>query len=313
MVLGGSGGVGSAVARLLAQEAVAVRAVNRTGKIPFLPRRVQVAAAEAVVPETLRPVCAGATVIYHCIHPTRDYDLLVPITRHVIDAAAEVGALLVVPGNVQVYGKVDGAMTEDLPFRSTGRNGKVYIRVAELLREAHTGGRLRVVVGRTAHCYGPYVRRIWPGTDFDAALAGKANSVVGNVDAPHTYLFVEDFARSLIRLASSDDAIGKSWHVAAPAPITMRDFLKLMYEELRLEPMFRRRNSLSLFLGSLVNQEEDRLREMRYQFERPFVVDASRFAALFELHTTPHSEGIRRTIDWYLRLEEQARAAAPKR
>lgn len=311
VVLGGSGGVGSAVARLLAEESVAVRAVNRSGNIPYLPRRIQVMAAEAVVKETLRPVCAGASVIYHCIHPHRDFDLLVAITRHVVEIAGETGALLVMPGNMWPYGPVDRPISEDMPYRPTGVNGRVYIRASEIVSQAAAAGRIQAVIGRAAHCYGPFVRRQWPGTDFAAALLGKPNQVVGDPDAPHSFSYVDDFARGLIRLGSEPDAAGKTWHIPGPAPISLREFLTLMYADLRLEPKMKRVNTAVLLLKSLVNQEWDRLREMRYQFEKPFVVDARRFEAAFGVpHATPHTEGIRRTLDWYRRLEEQARTAA---
>tara|TARA_B100000029_G_C16789924_1_gene672605 strand:- start:142 stop:294 length:153 start_codon:yes stop_codon:yes gene_type:complete len=41
------------------------------------------------------------------------------------------------------------------------------------------------------------------------------------------------------------------------------------------------------------------MREMRYQWERPFQVDASRFADRFWSDATPFEEGIRATAAWY--------------
>jgi nucleoside-diphosphate-sugar epimerase len=310
VVLGGSGGVGSAIARLLAQESVLVRAINRSGKIPFLPRRIQVAAAEAVVKETLRPVCDNAAVIYHCIHPSRDYGLLIPITRHIVDIAAETGALLVVAGNMWPYGLASEALTEDLPIKPRETNGRIYAQMNGIVITALAENRIRATMGRVAHCYGPYVRRDWPGTDFAAALDNKPNSIVGDPDAPHTYTYIDDFARGLITLGAADEAIGKIWHIPSPGPISMREFLSIMYEEMHQEFRLRRRNIALLLLRSLVNQEADRLREMRYQFEKPFIVDAGRYEAAFGAHPIPHSEGIRRTLDWAIRLEDQARKAA---
>lgn len=310
VILGGSGGVGSAVARLLAQERVAVRAVNRSGKIPFLPRRIQVMGAEAIVKETLRPVCDGAAVIYHCIHPTRDYELLVPITRHIVDIAAEIGALLVMAGNMWPYGPVNGPITEDLPYRRTGTTGRVYIEVSEIVSRAVAEGRIRAIMGRAAHCYGPFVRRDWPGTDFNAAMLAKPNSVVGDLDAPHSFIFVEDFARGLISLATDAESVGKVWHIAGPKPVSIREFLNLMYAELRMETGIQKRSDIALFLRSLVNQEAHRLREMRYQFDHPFVVDGGRFEAKFDWRPTPHAEGIRRTFDYLYRLEAELKKTA---
>lgn len=48
VVLGGSGSVGNAVVRLLMERPAVLRAVNRSGSIPFLRSRVPVVAAEAI-------------------------------------------------------------------------------------------------------------------------------------------------------------------------------------------------------------------------------------------------------------------------
>ena len=43
--------------------------------------------------------------------------------------------------------------------------------------------------------------------------------------------------------------------------------------------------------------------EMVYQFERPFVVDGSKYGRAFGgYEATPYRKGIRQTIDWYDRV-----------
>lgn len=309
-MLGGSGSVGSAVVRLLMERPVALRAVNRSGRIPFLPSRVPVVAAAAIAPDSLRRAVAGAAVIYHCIHPSRDYGLLVPITRHVIDAAAEAGALLVVAGNMAPYGPADGPLGEDAPLRPVGAIGRVHQAAAALVAEAHATGRVRAVIGRAAHCYGLYSRHVWPGVDFEAALRGRPTLVIGDVDAPHSYIYVDDFARGLVALAGREEAWGKVWHIPGAPALPVREFIALVYAEAGSESHLRRRGRVGLTVRSAVSQEADWLRQMMHQFDRPFVVDGSRFTSAFGAQPTPHREGIRRTMEWHRRRQSEARAAA---
>jgi nucleoside-diphosphate-sugar epimerase len=309
IVLGGSGSVGSAVVRLLMERPVALRAVNRSGRIPFLPSRVPVVAAEAVAPDSLRRACAGATVIYHCIHPSRDDGLLIPITRYVIDAAAETGALLVAAGNMDPYGAVDGPLAEDAPLRPVGAIGRIHQEASALVAEAHALGRVRAVIGRAGHCYGPFSRRVWPGVDFEAALSGRPTVVIGDMDAPHSYTYVDDFARGLITLAEQEAAWGKVWHIPGAPALSPRAFIDLLYAEAGNAPRLRARGRVGLSVRSVVSQEADRLRQMLHQFDRPFVVDAGRFEAAFGAQPTPHHEGIRRTMAWRRRRQNEARAA----
>jgi hypothetical protein len=44
------------------------------------------------------------------------------------------------------------------------------------------------------------------------------------------------------------------------------------------------------------------LNETLYQFERPFVSDASKFQRAFgPLQPTPHAEAVNRTVEWFRR------------
>ena len=312
VVLGGSGGVGSAVARLLAEEPVALRAVNRSGRIPQLPRRVPVAAADAVWLDTLRRACDGARVLYHCLHPSRDIGLFLPITRHLIEVAAETGALLVMASCADVYGPADGPLTENAPVRPSGSVAREHARAADAVAAAHATGRIRAVIGRAGHVYGPYVRTIWPGTDFAAALLSRPITVIGDLDAPHTFTFVDDFARGLIALGGREGAWGRVWHVPSAPAVSVRDLVALAADAARMTPRLRRRGSAALFLRGLVSQEADQLRQLQPHFDRPFVVDHSRFEAAFDLQPTTHGKAVAQTMAWYRRLDADRRAAAEK-
>jgi len=49
-------------------------------------------------------------------------------------------------------------------------------------------------------------------------------------------------------------------------------------------------------------------REKFYQFERPFVLDGSKYRRTFGgYEATPYREGIRQTIDWYRQDSERAK------
>ena len=51
-----------------------------------------------------------------------------------------------------------------------------------------------------------------------------------------------------------------------------------------------------LWLGGLFDPIAREVREMRYQFERPFVLDSSRTTATFGIDPTPLDEALRATI-----------------
>lgn len=298
VVLGGSGGVGSAVARLLAEEGLRVRAVSRSGRRAGLPRRVECVAAEALEADSLRAACAGADVVYDCLRPIRDDSLYPILTRMVLDIVQGGGARLVMAGCADVYGIPDGRLTEDLPFDPRGAVARAHVEAAVLASKAHAAGRVRVAIGRASHTYGPYTRHVWPGLDFEAALRGLPARVIGDIDALHTYTYVDDFARGLIALALNEEAFGRSWHLPSAPPITTRALVEMLYDEANVKPGLKPLNTAGIQLRSLVSREYDRLRQLLPEFDRPWVVDHSRFDAAFGSEPTPHDEAIRITVAW---------------
>jgi len=308
VVLGGSGGIGRAVARLLAEEPVALRVVTRSSHSPALPARVPVAAADAIWIDTLRRACEGARVIYHCLHPTRDIGLLGPITRHVLQVAAETGALVVAASCADVYGPASEPLDEDSPQRPLGNVAREHARAAAAVAEAHASGRVRAVIGRTGHVYGPHMRTIWPGTDVAAVVRGAPVTAIGDVDSPHSFVYVDDFARALIALGAAPLARGVVWHTPGAPPLSVRDFVTLAGDAARAEPRLRVLSRTALLLRSLVSQRADALWQLRPLFERPFIVDHRRFDAVFHFQPTPHGRAVAQTVAWRRQLEEEQRA-----
>jgi hypothetical protein len=61
----------------------------------------------------------------------------------------------------------------------------------------------------------------------------------------------------------------------------------------------RRVSKPMLRLAGLFVPEARESVEMSYEFEKPFVLDATKFIRAFGDIATPHLEGIRATVEWY--------------
>ncbi len=117
VVVGGTGATGRVVVRELAARGKRVRAVNRSGRAD-VPEGVEVRAANATDPASMREACRDAAVVYHCAMPPfgRWVELFPPMMEAVIEGAASADAKLVFADDTWMYGKPEGAMTEDLPL-----------------------------------------------------------------------------------------------------------------------------------------------------------------------------------------------------
>lgn len=299
VVFGAGGGAGGAVARELASRGLAVRAVTRSGRTD-LPPGVENVRADATDPVAARRAVEGASVVYHCLNvPYAEWDTTLPqAMTSLIAAAGDAGAKLVYCDNLYMYGPVDGPMREDLPSAASTRKGRLRARIAETLLGAHAAGRVRAAIGRGSDFYGPGATNTIAGQlVFPAIVAGKKAHWVGALDAPHTLSYIEDFARGLVTLATDDRALGGIWHIPAAAPITGRDFIALAFEVAGKPPKIGLHPRWMMSLVALFSRNMREIVEVLYQFERPFVLDASRFTTTFgELGVTDHRTAIRRTL-----------------
>lgn len=140
-VVAGLGAVGRAVVDELVGRGLTVRAVSRH-PAGGLPPGVEIVPADLADPSSARRALAGASVVYHTASaPYHRWPEFLPgLMRGVIDGATAGGARIVYADNLYAYGPVDGALTEDLPSRATGPNGRVRAALADELMAAHAAG-----------------------------------------------------------------------------------------------------------------------------------------------------------------------------
>ena len=229
VVFGASGGVGRALVRELLSQGRRVRAVSHSDRSSF-PKGAEVVRVDATDAAAAREASRDAVVVYHAVNvPYPQWQEKLPlIMSATIEAAAGAGAKLVYADNLYMYGKVDGPMTEESPYKPASRKGMLRAQLADELMAAHRDGKVPAVIGRASDVYGPGPLNAVAGERlFGAALAGKKAMWVGSLDAPHTLTYIEDFARALVTLGEREEALGEVWHTPSPQPITGREFIGL--------------------------------------------------------------------------------------
>ncbi len=304
-VVVGTGPLGMAVMQELREQNKAVRMVNRSGR-GNLPPGVELVQGDATEEASIEAACSGATVVYHCAKAPYTHwpEQFPPITEGILDAAAKAGARLVYADNLYMYGPTNGPLTEDSPIRATGRKGVTRARMADRVMEAHRSGKLQATIGRASDFYGPGVLDSALGERvFMAALEGRPAEVLGQIDTPHTYIYIRDFARGLVTLGQQEEALGEIWHIPSAETITSRQIITMIYELLGKQPRFRVAPKPFVSLMAMFNADMREIKEMLYLYERPFVVNHSKYEQTFGAVVTPHEQAVRETMDWF---KEQA-------
>lgn len=298
----GFGPAGAATARLLAEKGHSVRVVTRSGRSPE--PGIEHVKADAADSRSLIRAAQGATAIYHCagLPLQRWAGEWAPLTAAACAAAEETGAVLVMLGNLYGYGPVDGPMTEELPLAATTTKGRVRAEAWEHTRTLHEQGRINAVEVRASDFFGPTVTdgghladRVMP-----PLLRGKPVSTLGDPGAPHSWTYLPDVAAALVEVAGEESAWGRAWHCPTQPPLSVRDMVERLAAEAGTGPVaVRGLPSAVLGLAALFSPLLRELKEVRYQFDRPFVVDSGAYEARFAVRATPVEEQVKATVSWW--------------
>jgi len=278
--------------------------VSRSGAMAETPAGVEVAAGDLYDPAFVRRVTQGASAAYQCAQPHyHEWPQKFPsLQAAILEGLAGTSTRLVLAENLYAYGRQDGVpLSEDFPLAAHTRKGMVRASLTQTALAAHQDGRVQVTIGRGSDFFGPWVLDSSLGSRvFAPAMAGKAASFAGNLDVPHTATFIADFGRALVVLGEREEALGKAWHVPNDRPtITQREFAAMIFEQLGTEPRVSSVGKGMMRMAGLFIPGARETVEMMYEFEKPFVVDSTRFETTFGVRATPLPQAIAATLDWY--------------
>ena len=300
-VVVGVGAVGRATAGALVEQGHDVVVVSRGGAGVWSPS-VQAVATDATDVEALCRIAAGADALYNCANPPyhRWAALWPPMAAALLEAAERTGAGLVTMSNLYGYGPVDHPMTTADPLDATFTNGRIRAEMWQAAKAASDEGRVRVTEARASDFFGPgtgstsHLSRALP-----RILAGRSVKVLGDLDQPHSWTYVPDVGRTLATLGTSTDAWGSAWHVVSPPPATQRQMLErtAVLAGVELGKVSSIPDVATRALA-LVWPTMRQLRQISYQLDAPFVIDARATEEAFGLAATELDEALLATIAW---------------
>jgi len=303
----GYGAVGRATAVRLAARGDEVRIIER--KQPSaLPPKAVFQAGDAADATSTNLACAGVEAVVCCIgipYFAKVWEKAWPrAMTNILEGCGASGARLIFADNLYMYGPQTNPLREDMPLTSFGNKPRIRSEVTRLWQRAHEAGRVRAVAVRAADFYGPDApTSVVSVYGVLRLLAGKAAQLPYPADQPHDFTYVPDFARALVSLVDApDDAFGQAWHVPNAAPThTLRALVEVAAARIGVParisvlPTWLAR-ILSLFLPVI-----GETREMRFQWDRPYLVDTSKFRKRFWTDATSFEDGLGATIAFYQR------------
>lgn len=294
-VIVGAGPVGTAAADALVGAGHQVRVITRGGSGAERPG-VERVAADAADPAHLTELAAGAAALYNCANPKYHQwpQLWPPLAASLLSAATRTGAVLVTMGNLYGYGPVTGPMTEDLPLVATTVKGRIRAAMWQDMLAAHRRGDVRVTEARASDFVGRGAMSLFTEMVAPKVMAGKRASAPVDFDLPHSLSFPGDAGRTLAVLGTDERAWGRAWHVPTPPATTLRFAAEQLAKLAGAPaPKLATMSKLTLRVGGLFSPIAKEFIEMRYQFERPFVLDSSAAQETFGLVPTSLDDALR--------------------
>jgi nucleoside-diphosphate-sugar epimerase len=214
-----------------------------------------------------------------------------------VAASKASGARMVFIDNLYMYGPQTTPLTEDMPLSGYGLKPAARSAATRIWMEPAAKGEALITALRAPDFYGPGVGNSYLGDTSIGKLAqGKPAIFVGSPDVLHDYAYVPDIARATTTLlAAPDSAFGKAWHVPCAPTRSTRDILAIAAETLGVKLRISAMPAWMLGASAMFSPFLRELVEMRFQWDRPYHVDASPFASALWVDATPFETGVPET------------------
>ncbi len=312
----GAGQIGPLVAQRLLARGLRVRIARRSAA-PSRLAGVETVTLDVRDPAAVAKAAEGAAVVYHCVNPLYHQwpELLLPMTRGIVEGTARARARLVALDNLYMYGDT-ACMNEATKVAPVSKKGALRAEAARAMLEADARGDLAVAIGRAADFFGPGATNTGAFGDrfFARVLAGKSGECLGDPDMPHAYSYTPDVADGLVALGTRPLPAGGHARGVWMLPVQPAESTRAVIG--RFAAALGRPIGVSTVPGwllramGLFSPMIREVVEMTYQFRQPFVVDDAKIRAAFGLAPTPWDEAIGATAAWAQATYGAGRAAA---
>lgn len=306
IVVFGYGAVGRETAALFAARGDDVIVAQRHAPAR-LPHGIRFIASDFTARESVANACKECDIVICAVGLPYDWRVWERAWPAAIDAllsACETtGARFIFADNLYMAGPQTSPLTEAMPLTDYGHKPRLRSQLTRMWQTAHQSGRVRAVAVRASDFYGPNVSTsVLSAFGVAKLMQGQPALIPYSPDFPHDFTYVPDFAHAIVTLVDApDDAYGQAWNVPNAPAHTLRELLALAAQIANVPLRVRVIPAWLIPVIGLFSREVHELREMRFQTDRPYRVDATKYQTRFGGHPTPFEKGLSATVEFYRR------------
>jgi nucleoside-diphosphate-sugar epimerase len=300
-ILGAGGAIGVELAKALTYFTADIRLVGRN------PQKINPAdelfVADLSDREQVINAIEGSEVVYLTVGI--DYNTKLwqqmwpPLIKNVIDACLRHQAKLVFFDNVYAIGGDNvNHITEASPVSPSSKKGEVRAEVDRLILDSIEKRNLNAIIARSADFFSNVKSKsLLMNMVYDNLAKGKSAQWFCNAKVTHSTSYTPDLAKGTAILGNSADAWNQIWNLPTdPQKITGEEWINLFAKEMKAGNKYQVLpgwgiKALGIFIPILKE-----MYEMRYQYDRDYYFDSSKFNKHFNYTPTTNAEAVKQTV-----------------
>ncbi|RFS14178.1 NAD-dependent epimerase/dehydratase family protein [Emticicia sp. C21] len=303
-ILGANDAIGTELAKALKNYTKEIRLVSRN------PKKVNdsytLLSADLTNREEVFKAIKGSEIVYLTIG--FEYKLSVwqkqwpALMQNVIDACIENNSKLVFFDNVYMIGGDNVKhITEESPFSPTSKKGEIRAALDKMILGAIKVRKLQAIIARAADFYGAVkdVSVLMELVHKNLAADKKAQWFF-NAKVKHSFTYTPDAGLATAMLGNTPAAYNQIWNLPTDRnSLTGEEWIQLFAKEMgksdnyQLFPAF-----LVKLVGFFVPFLKE-IYEMRYQYDREYFFDSSKFEKYFNFKPTSYQQGVKEILSDY--------------
>jgi nucleoside-diphosphate-sugar epimerase len=196
-------------------------------------------------------------------------------------------------------------ITEDSPISPCSKKGEVRAEVDKLILKAIESNKIKAIIARAPDFFSEFKdRSLLMNLVYDNLAKGKKAQWFCNAQVVHSSGYAPDLAKGTAILGNTPEAYNQIWNLPTdPQKITGEDWIYLFAKELNTSNKYQvlpgwGMKALGLFVPILKE-----MYEMRYQYDRDYFFDSSKFNNYFKYTPTKNADAVKETVN---RLKKNA-------